>query len=153
MEIPRVSLVDGSGRRVGMYSNETEWWQSVKKKQRMASGINDEIASHHQLMIENESARGKSTTPSPPNNFENDLTGSKVKLIESELKTNQKKDIKMSVNKTLSDLEKDEKERERLLLLENNSKQIGETPLHIAIMHDDLPTIRYLIEECGRLIK
>ncbi len=33
--------------------------------------------------------------------------------------------------------------------LENNCKQIGETPLHIAIMHDDLETLKFLIEEKG----
>ncbi len=146
MEVPKISLVDGAGNRIGIFSKDFDWWQNVKKKFHRDS--NDEIAYYQQLRIENET-RGKSTTPSPPGQLEmNDLTDSKINLIETELKTNQKKAIKMTID-TAVDPEILEKEREKREHMKNNCKQIGETPLHVAIMHDDLITLKYLIEKKG----
>lgn len=148
MEIPRVSLVDGLARKIGVFNDDTEWWQSLKQKHHMNMSPRDQITSHQQLKIENEVTKG---TPTPPGSIEiSDMTGSQVRLIGDQLDTkSQKKQIKMSIDNTVTDIVKDEKERERLKLLADNSKQIGETPLHIAIMHDDLATIKYLVEEKG----
>ena len=148
MEIPRVSLIDGHARKIGVFNDDTEWWQSIKQKYRMNMSPRDQITSHQQLKIENELTKG---TPTPPGSIEiSDMTGSQVRLIDNQFDTkSQKKQIKMSVDNTVANVVMDERERERLKLLADNSKQIGETPLHVAIMHDDLVTIKYLVEEKG----
>jgi hypothetical protein len=163
MEVPKVNLVDGIGRKIGTFSDDKDWWEQIKKEHFAILGPmpgeeeNPEVdfASHHNLKIQD--VVTEYTAKLTPRNIagESDLTGdlsqSKAEFINKNLNTSQRKNIKMtlSVDSGLSEDERLEKEKEALQKLKNNCKQIGETPLHIAIMHNDLPTIKYLIEEKG----
>lgn len=33
IRIPQVSLVDASGKRIGVYTDDPDWWQQLKLKQ------------------------------------------------------------------------------------------------------------------------
>ena len=93
IRIPQVSLVDGTGRKIGVYSEDPDWWQQLKLKQRNKNLL--QIASHQHLKIENE--RKQSPVESIEMNCSTGTGNSKVRLIEEEDNNKQKKNIKMTV--------------------------------------------------------
>ena len=119
ISVPQVTLVDSSGKSVGVYNDDPGWWQVLK--QRLDSNEGKTLA------IEFNKTSGKG---SPINGVN---TGSKTKLI---TKADSVPDYE--TNYLSSHLEPGEQ-----------LNVIGETPLHIAIMYDDLSTIKYLIEKKG----
>lgn len=151
MEVPKVNLVDGIGRRIGTFAEDKDWWQKIKKEQLACLGPMPglvPVASHQQLRMEAATPRANASDMEV-NDLTGDLTQSKAEFIKNNLNTSQKKDVKMSLTADLTDAERLEKEKEAMQKLRNNCKQIGETPLHVAIMHNDLRTVKFLIEEKG----
>lgn len=123
IHIPQVTLVDASGKYLGLYHDEPDWWQDVQANDRKASHILGELA--------RKSFMHTSTT-----DMKSQLINDSNDEIESE---NMRKDIK-----TLMD-NMDSGENDKLLKLD----VIGETLLHIAIILDDIETIKHLIEQKG----
>ena len=114
IRIPQVSLVDATGRRIGVYSDDPDWWQQLKLK--------------HQ---NNKNQITEGSEDSRPTSGGSAL-GSKTKLI----KEDEARKKVQAANIPFPAHEEPEKE----------CNMVGETPLHIAIMYDDLNTIKFLID-------
>ena len=124
IRIPQVGLIDATGRNIGIYSDNPDWWQKLKQNNKL-------IAIQPSNMATNE----RQATPV------GDVT-LKTKLI--------KKDDFAAKN----DITDDENDAVKFASAETNKvveecNVIGETPLHIAIMYEDMNTLRVLIEEKG----
>ena len=117
ISVPQVTLVDSSGKSVGVYNDDPGWWQQLKK--RFDSNDGNTLAIDYQK-----------TSITTINTIS---SGSKTKLI-----TNADSIPDYETNLISFHLEHGEQ-----------LNVIGETPLHIAIMYDDLSTIKYLIEKKG----
>jgi ankyrin repeat protein len=135
IRIPEVSLVDATGRRIGVYTDDPDWWQQLKQKQ------------NQNMITENgEAAMQKQKTNLK---IDNSSSSMREKLInegsESKEKTHLSNEMTMkpmmSITPSISPIHTEE--------LQKECNVIGETPLHIAIMYDDLNTIKYLIEQKG----
>jgi ankyrin repeat protein len=130
IRIPQVSLVDATGRKIGVYSDDPDWWQQLKLKHQAAEAITDGT--------EQNQTRPESGSPSNKSVFDS-ATSLNAKLIKGE----KKKQVQIATV-ALADAG-----AAAGGAFEDNQKEcnmIGETPLHIAIMYDDLNTIKYLIE-------
>ena len=123
IRIPNVGLIDATGRNIGVYSDDPSWWQKLKTEQ-------TEKVKEHQFDT-------NECQTSPIYDTVSDIS-METQLIKKDLlaKTSEKRH--MSKN-TSSVHFKNEVE----------CNVIGETPLHIAIMHDDLETLTELVEEKG----
>ena len=118
IRVPQVSLVDCSGKRIGIYSNDAGWWQQTQNRHEK-----NIILTHSNTQLTNgKISESKNKIHSGKVSPMNEQTGSKTKLI----KTDQKVKIFTVI----------------FIIL-------GETLLHIAIMYDDLKTIKFLIERKG----
>ena len=126
--VPNVSLVDATGKRIGIYNDEPGWWQQTQNK------FNNNIivtASHTEL-----------------HSNKNKFHSGKVSPIDShEPSTSSKAMLVDNVGESNTDIqsEKGEKEEEK----EEALRVLGETLLHIAIMYNDLATIKILVEKKG----
>ena len=101
-----MSLVDGLARKIGTYEDDKDWWQHIKEKLR--TDINSSKPTNAPKI------------DSPDHHIElNDLTGSRVKLIDNK---NEKGDKKFTFESMA-----------KIAGYENNEQAriIGETPLHI----------------------
>jgi ankyrin repeat protein len=145
IRIPQVSLVDASGRRIGVYTDDPDWWQQLKLKNQNITAPPPAIKASSE---ENKDATRPSSGGS--SSQEASVFGSTARLIkEGEEKKGKEMQIatielyddskKASANNIHSSHEDSQKE----------CNMIGETPLHIAIMYDDLSTIKYLIDVKG----
>lgn len=127
IRVPQVSLVDCSGKRIGIYSNDAGWWQQTQNRHEK-----NIILTHSNTQLTNgKISESKNKIHSGKVSPMNEQTGSKTKLI----KTDQ---ISILDHQITSHVDTEEK----LIVL-------GETLLHIAIMYDDLKTIKFLIERKG----
>ena len=120
IRIPQVSLVDASGKNIGVYTDNPDWWQRLKKKH--------EVHSYNRLLNE---TYANTTSPS-------DL-GSNSQLISNE--KNIKKASLITDSTSLNSTALFDEEIE--------CNVVGETPLHIAIVYEDLASLKVLIENKG----
>jgi ankyrin repeat protein len=137
ISIPNVSLVDASGRSIGVYTDDPNWWQQLERQQK-------EQAQIVKKAIEKESNLEKS------NAVENFRA---LKATIGKDTTNLLSHMKIELG-VLSHAESNglENPLKKEVHNEHESYQcdvIGETPLHIAIMYNDLTTIKFVVEECG----
>ena len=137
IRIPHVSLVDATGRRIGVYSDDPDWWQQLKLRSHMIDKTNYNIPSSTET-----SSQTRDITPT--NLIENELNSSKIKLIKDDQNLNRDSPFANTVN--INDSNSDETDFDDI---QNKCNVIGETPLHIAIMYDDLSTVKFLIEKKG----
>jgi hypothetical protein len=119
IKIPRVCLVDASGKSIGVYTDDPDWWQQLKIKQQ-----------HHAEAIKTAFDEETQMKNSMQNNFLNKFEMSIV-VAKHDNTTG-------SVQKESPDKTKD-----------FQCDVIGETPLHIAIIYNDLAAIRFLVEQRG----
>jgi ankyrin repeat protein len=134
IRIPEVSLVDATGRQIGVYTDDPDWWQQLKQKQ------------NQKMITENgEQALSKQKTLLKINNSSSSM---RDKLINEgrEIKEKSHFSNEMTMKPMMSITPSIPRHTEEL---QKECNVIGETPLHIAIMYDDLNTIKYLIEEKG----
>ena len=129
IRIPQVSLVDATGRRIGVYTDDPDWWQQLKLK-------NSSENAAPAITNGDENARPDSGASSDAPAF-----GSTSKLIKfgDEAKNKATKEMQVATNN----------DQKKPVPYDDNQMEcnmIGETPLHIAIMYDDLNTIKYLID-------
>jgi hypothetical protein len=179
IRIPQVSLVDATGRRIGVYTDDPDWWQQLKLKHHNTK------MSHAQVNLQTATAAlvgSVAAGNAPPRQAEQGhavvVSGATeippvrqmtpINNINTDSSTNlRSRLIREGTNN------EDHRENMQIAVIgaggpKNNSllpavaavaaasdehqKQcnvIGETPLHIAIMYDDLHTIKFLIEEKG----
>ena len=149
IRIPQVSLVDSTGRRIGVYTDDPDWWQQLKLK-------------HHTQVapINNNSHNNAPAIQAKQHPNQLEMTrqisqhefGSRSKLIKNgdDEGGKSQEDLKVVtvgndhlINSTLANLVPTSTSEEK------ECNVIGETPLHIAIMYDDLATLKFLIEEKG----
>lgn len=141
IRIPQVSLVDATGRRIGVYSEDPDWWQTLKSKQNDIVLPQIENSDGNQISIVS-----RQLTPINDVGYES-TSNIRARLIkENEEKTTNRIQV-ATIENTLNCLD---------CSIRSNSEDlakfcnvIGETPLHISIMYDDLNTIRFLIENRG----
>ncbi|CAF0893285.1 unnamed protein product [Brachionus calyciflorus] len=141
IRIPQVSLVDGTGRRIGVYSEDPDWWQQLKAKQNTLPAIENDL--------NNQSLIPRQLTP--VNNVGYESTSNiRARLIKENDSISEQKPVHIStIESTIQSINLDSSIRSNA---EDPAKQcnvIGETPLHIAIMYDDFKTIKFLIETKG----
>lgn len=146
IRIPQVSLVDSTGRRIGVYTDDPDWWQQLKLKHHKQNALTH---TSPPLAIQNSINLNKIGTTRPSSNVKNAIElGSRTKLMKSDddylnsredLRSNTKLNLTQELTDTNTVVRIEEKE----------CNVIGETPLHIAIMYDDLTTLKFLIEEKG----
>ena len=138
IQIPQVSLVDGSTQSIGVYSDDPKWWQNIQNEQIKKSLLKEAKIKNvkNQNTSKDESSETGSTNPLMKNyeNY-NAIRG----LTELNLLTTMppKQDVK-SGNKD-DDLE----------IQKKKCTVIGETPLHIAIIYNDFIAIKELVETKG----
>lgn len=131
IRIPQVSLVDATGKRIGVFNDDPDWWQQLKLK--------------HQTAVQ-----AKKPTPAIEaapsqviNETSNSSSNSSKQLVAPTTSTNAS-DVNVAVVKQPGKGKKGHAED-----LNSQCNVIGETPLHIAIMYNDFETIRFLIENKG----
>ncbi len=76
IRIPQVSLVDGTGRKIGVYDDDPDWWQQLKLKQRNKNLM--KIVSYESLKTDDETERKHNISE----NIE--MCSSSVKLIDND---------------------------------------------------------------------
>ena len=77
IRIPQVSLVDLTGRKIGVYSEDPDWWQQLKIKQRNKTHLAINSSQHL------ESEHDRRTSPEGIE-MRNQSAGSQVRLIEDD---------------------------------------------------------------------
>jgi hypothetical protein len=127
--VPHVSLVDITGKRLGNYNDDPGWWQQTQNNSNNNVII---TASHTELNSKKFGNNFHSGKVSPMNSHE-PSTSSKAMLIDNTEESNT--NIQSESGET-------EEKGEALRVL-------GETLLHIAIMYNDLATIKILLEKKG----
>ena len=150
IRIPQVSLVDATGRRIGVYTDDPDWWQQLKLKHHNQTANVPAITAGPQARPGTQI--GMTRQVSPITMFENGSTSNlKARLIKNDDDDDMKKqDIK--ANKENNEVAIPRNVSTVQMAAAHDDKQcnvIGETPLHIAIMYDDMATIKFLIEEKG----
>lgn len=141
IRIPQVSLVDASGKRIGVYTDDPDWWQQLKLKQHQhAQNKNEQevinLKNENLLMTKELKKKSnmdflkdyiikRSTT-----NISNDDSASSLQL-----KSIGASSKEMAVKSFDENLKK--------------CNVIGETPLHIAIIYEDIDVIKFLVETKG----
>jgi ankyrin repeat protein len=141
IRIPQVSLVDASGKRIGVYTDDPDWWQQLKLKQNQhAQNQNQQeiINMKSETLLENKELKKKTNM-----DFLKDYT---VKKANAKILT---EDLDSLVQ--LKTAETSEKEL-AVINFDDNLKKcnvIGETPLHIAIIYEDIDVIKFLVESKG----
>ena len=150
IRIPQVSLVDSTGRRIGVYTDDPDWWQQLKLKHHKQNALTNNASS--QLAIQNSSNLNQIGTTRPSSNAKNAIElGSRTKLIKSDEDLNSHEDLRATANLNSTQHLMNTSILSGALanIEEKECNVIGETPLHIAIMYDDLSTLKFLIEEKG----
>ena len=146
IRIPQVSLVDSTGRRIGVYTDDPDWWQQLKLKHHKQNAL-----THHSsppLAIQNSINLNQIGTTRPSRNVKNAIElGSRTKLMKSDDDLNSREDLRSNTKLNLTQELTDTNTVANIE--EKECNVIGETPLHIAIMYDDLTTLKFLIEEKG----
>ena len=148
IRIPQVSLVDATGRRIGVYTDDPDWWQQLKLKHQnnqlaITNGPDSNNTNNNDL--NKDTTRTVNERAGSANSLNKDAGpfGSTTKLIKddknSEIKDKQIEISTIPLRTHASNNEENQRE----------CNMIGETPLHIAIMYDDLNTIKFLIEVKG----
>lgn len=145
IRIPQVSLVDATGRRIGVYTDDPDWWQQLKLKHQNQSNQAEvqpaQISDHHEQTL------SVSRQLTPINNIDNESTSNIRARLIKDIDNNLEKNMQVSTIQTIN-LSSSLNES----FDDSGQKQcnmIGETPLHIAIMYDDFSTIKFLIETKG----
>ena len=95
IRIPKVSLVDGTGKKIGVYEDNPDWWQRLKQ----IKNEEDLKKNSQHMLVENESIR---QLYSSNNNEINSFTGtggSKVLLIDEANSHNSSVELKTSTDK------------------------------------------------------
>jgi ankyrin repeat protein len=136
IKIPRVCLVDASGKSIGVYTADPDWWQQLKMKQQhhaeaIKIAIDEENNTKNVIMLDNLNTLGRHEE--------------RQKCI---LPIRSLFDLSVVISKHENSNESAPKES----LDSNESLQcdvIGETPMHIAIVYNDLATIKFLVEQRG----
>jgi hypothetical protein len=77
IRIPQVSLVDGTGRKIGVYDDDPDWWQQLKLKQRNKNLL--QIVSYENFKTDNDTERNQL---SPSESIE--MSSSSVRLINND---------------------------------------------------------------------
>jgi hypothetical protein len=77
IRIPQVSLVDGTGRKIGVYDDDPDWWQQLKLKQRHKNLL--QIVSYENFKTDNDTERNHL---SPSESIE--MSSSSVRLINND---------------------------------------------------------------------
>lgn len=134
IRIPQVGLVDATGRRIGVYRDDPDWWQQLQLKHQ--SHNKDQLAIKNKVTTEN--ARQLTPVTFGENGSTQNM---RARLINDTNSIRENNGIREPDLSSFDYLDEDEENKE--------CNVIGETPLHIAIMFDDFNTIRYLIEEQG----
>lgn len=99
IRIPKVSLVDGTGKKIGVYADDPDWWQRLKQKKNKKN-----LSKNHQhMIIENESTRQFSSPKSIETNSSIGTGGSKVLLIDEESSHNEIAELKTTITIEESD--------------------------------------------------
>lgn len=153
IRIPQVSLVDRTGRKIGVYSEDPDWWQQLKLKQRNKNLL--AISPPSQVHFENERKMSPVESIEMSSSAGSQSAGSQVRLIEDEPDKKPPKitvidaALNQVVDAALNQASYLDKEEDAETEDENLLNVIGETPLHIAIMYDDFNMIKYLIEKKG----
>ena len=144
IRIPHVSLVDATGRRIGVYTDDPDWWQQLKLKHQNNNRANA------QILDDLDAQPPRHSTPITLVENDSNNNGSRIKLIRDD------HDLpRVSAMKTDSPAFSQLTHRAQFdqnLNLDDFQRQcnvIGETPLHIAIMFDDFATVKFLIEKKG----
>lgn len=145
IRVPNVSLVDRYGKRIGIYNDDSGWWEQVQHRKN-----NNVIltASNTQLKdIDSKSKEPKkqkrSGKVSPQNSDDTaQSSSSKTMLIGKDDLESKEEDENFEFELPINQEDEEEDDEEELNVL-------GETLLHIAIMYDDLKTIKFLIEQKG----
>lgn len=127
IRIPEVSLVDATGRRIGVYTDDPDWWQQLKQKDQS------------NMITQNDEPSQTLIRQKTRDHFASSTTSMKAKLISFDDKEKTSNNSMIMKNIAINNNEENLKE----------CNVIGETPLHIAIMYDDLNTIKLLIEKKG----
>lgn len=141
IRIPEVSLVDATGRRIGIYSEDPDWWQTLKAKQNEILLPQIENSDCKQISVVS-----RQLTPVNDVGYES-TSNIRARLIKENETQNKNRIQVATIEKTLDFLDSSMKSNS-----DDSAKQcnvIGETPLHIAIMYDDFNTIKFLIENKG----
>lgn len=160
IRIPQVSLVDATGRRIGVYTDDPDWWQQLKLKHHNTKMSHAAVAVTAATVM---AAASHSHPPPPPirqmTPIDNVNTDSQTNMRSRLIKEVDKGDEttnQVSVVTPATPITPSAPLIPTNINNNNNNddhqKQcnvIGETPLHIAIMYDDLETIQFLIEEKG----
>lgn len=152
IRIPEVSLVDATGRRIGVYNDNPDWWQKLKAKQQQNQGKQLSI---EQNVKETKDQPGKTLTlvrqMTPINNIDTESTSNiRARLIKDTENSSEKNLEVSTIQSTIQTLNLNSSLNGSFD--ESSTRQcnvIGETPLHIAIMFDDFNTIKFLIETKG----
>jgi hypothetical protein len=136
IRIPQVSLVDATGRNIGVYTEDPDWWQQLKQK-------NEKSTNTSTVGVE---VDGYVSMPDIPavrrmmsiqDVLDVDGVGSGSSMhLRSRLST-----AVVGRNSVIRAALANSEEQH-----ENQCNVIGETPLHVAIIYDDLHTIKLLIE-------
>jgi hypothetical protein len=156
IRIPQVSLVDATGRKIGVYSDDPDWWQQLKMKHQTPSAAamitnGDEQAPPSQLRPTSGSASSKSvfdsTTSLNANLIKSDAGKKKVQIatITGGAPANAVAPAPTS-DSTAAEVAAAAVAAASYEDSQKECNMIGETPLHIAIMYDDLNTIKFLID-------
>jgi ankyrin repeat protein len=129
IKLPNVSLVAATGKNIGVYTEDPVWWESLEKRQKQQAEQSKKRLKNDNMA--NQSARAGNTRQENLNKFS------------EYLKVNEDRNYDYKAPLT---------DRSAKINAERETYEcdvIGETPLHIAIMYNDLSTLMFLVEECG----
>ena len=133
IRIPQVSLVDASGKRIGVYTDDPDWWQQLKLKQHQHTQNQNQqeiLNMKSETLLLNKELKKKSNLDFLKEYITNDESTSSVQLKSISPPTDEIP-VK-NFDETLT-----------------KCNVIGETPLHIAIIYEDIDVIKFLIEAKG----
>jgi ankyrin repeat protein len=144
IRIPQVSLVDASGKRIGVYTDDPDWWQQLKLKQHQHSQNQNQKdimnLKNETMLLNSKDSRKKSN-----------LDFLKDYVIKKSITNLSNENSTFLSSLQLKSLGNTSNEIVHKNYDENHKKcnVIGETPLHIAIIYEDIDVIRFLVESKG----
>jgi ankyrin repeat protein len=149
IRVPHVSLVDCFGKKLGTYSDSPAWWGEIQTKTKhdivLTASYTELNSNHHHHKHRIFSGKvSPMDADNDSNNYSNSMDNLDDMLDDDEF-VNEVNDV--NANDYVEQMANQIRIKE--LAKEAKNDVLGETLLHIAVMYDHLPMIKFLIEKKG----
>jgi ankyrin repeat protein len=129
IRLPEVSLVDATGKRIGVYTHNPDWWHQLHQKKHSTMSEYSQMQDGHGQY-----------------NLKSSSVSLRDKLIS---RTEEDKTFAVKRKSVFNDMVVKQANDETEVSESKECHLIGETPLHLAIVYNDLEMVKFLIEQKG----